>query len=321
MDTKVEQSKQNLVKDLVERSSQFNFYQVVRLMQHLVAQNPDLLKFRSLANMAYPAADIEAIEQDKDAFTLDATFLSLTSASSPLPDFYIESMLRDVHYDSTVVQELLDIIHQRLYPLLFNTWKNRSALLQINEYHNDRTLNALYSFMGLADVDIRRKFSNAASLLKFICYFATEHKSIRALSSLLSQYYNVPVDVCSFQPALQKIPKAQHNHIGVKNNQLSETAYLGSECYSCSNNLLIQIGPLNAEQFPKFLAHSDNIKILEELLDLYVNEPFGFFIEVILDRSNFKPAQLSDGFTNQLGITSWLAPLETIENFAVHFWL
>ncbi|VEG90605.1 type VI secretion system baseplate subunit TssG [Legionella spiritensis] len=321
MDTTIEQSRQHLINELIEKSSQFNFYQVVRLIRHLIAQNKESLTFRSPANMAHPAADIEQIQFDQNTFKLDATFLSLTTASSPLPDFYTESILQDLQNDSTAVQELMDIIHQRLYQLLFESWTNHSFLLQINEYNNATAIDALYSFMGLADHDIRHSFASADSLLKFICYLSSSHKSIRALSSLLSKYFKTTFTVHSFQYATQDIPPEQHNFLGVKNNRLSETAYLGCEFSSCSNSLLIQIGPLTAKQFPQYLANTRNIKLLKEILSLYVNEPFGFFIEVILDKSNFEPASLCHGFTNQLGITSWLAPIETIENYTVHYWL
>ena len=327
METAVEQSELNILEKLLREPKSFNFYQAVRLIGHLLkyeAKNgiKGTLDIVPLLSLAFPEADIRNIQRNPDnRFTLTATFFSLYGTTSPLPTFYTEQLIQDDDLDSEEVKCLLDIFHNRLYHVLFRAWSKSRVFEQFAEYQDDTYTDALYGFIGLAIKDVREKIPNHQYLFRYASHWVSDNKSVWSLKRFLSDYFKVPFDVFSFFPAIQEIPQEQYCLIGESNHQLSETAYLGSQFKSNSNSLLISIGPLNAELFPSFLANTENINRLKLLLQLYIKEPFSYFIEVILDKGYFKPIRLACETTSILGVASWLSPQKDIDMFKVRYWL
>lgn len=328
MATEVEQPELNILDKLLTEPKSFNFYQAVRLISHLLAYETQkglkgTLDIIPLLSLAFPKTDIHEIQQNQEnnQFTLTATFFSLYGTTSPLPTFYTEHLIQDDDLDSDEMKCLLDILHKRLYKLLFNAWSKNRLFEQFAEQHNEIYNNALYGFIGLAVKEVREKIPDYNYLLRYASHWVSDTKSIWSLKGFLNDYFKVPINVYSFFRSMQDIPEEQYCLLGKENHCLSKTAYLGSQFKSNSNSLLISIGPLSAELFPSFLANTENINRLKLLLQLYVKEPFSYFIEVILDKGCFKPIRLAYETTSILGVVSWLSPQKEIELFKVRYWL
>ncbi|MCL9684917.1 type VI secretion system baseplate subunit TssG [Legionella maioricensis] len=327
MVTAAEQPELSILDKLLTQPKSFNFYQAIRLIGHLLKYEEKkglkgTLSIIPLLSLAFPDADIRDIKRDEDnRFTLTATFFSLYGTTSPLPTFYTEQLIQDDDFDSDEVKCLLDIFHKRLYSLLFNAWSKNRIFEQFAEYDDDLYKDALYGFIGLAVKEVREKIPNHRYLLRYATHWVSDTKSIWSLKKFLTDYFKVPFNVFSFFPAIQDIPQEQYCLLGEANHHLSETAYLGSQFKSNSNSLLISIGPLNADVFPSFLANTEHINRLKLLLQLYIKEPFSYFIEVILDKGSFKPIRLACEMTSTLGVASWLAPQKDIDMFKVRYWL
>lgn len=327
METKVEQSQPTILKKLLTEPKSFDFYQAVRLIGHLlkyeakrgVKGSLDIVPFLSLA---FPESDIRAIKRDaENHFTLIATFFSLYGTTSPLPTFYTEQLIQDDDFDSDEVKSLLDIFHKRLYTVLFKAWSKNRVFAQFAEYEDNKYVEALYGFIGLSLQEVRQKIPDHQHLLRYASHWVSDNKSIWSLRNFLTDYFKVPFQVFSFFRAIQDIPQEQYCLLGDANNHLSHTAYLGSQFKSNSSSLLISIGPLSADVFPSFLMNTEHINRLKLLLQLYIKEPFSYFIEVILDKGCFKPIRLACETTSLLGVASWLSPQEDIEMFKVRYWL
>lgn len=328
MATTVEQSELSILDKLLTEPKSFNFYQAIRLIGHLIKNearkgekgNLDIIPQLSLA---FPQSDISDIKVDNDNhYTVIATFFSLYGTTSPLPTFYTEQLIQDDDsFDSLEVKCLLDIFHKRLYKLLFNAWSKSRIYEQFAEYEDENCIEAFYGFIGLAVKDIRQNIPDYAYLLRYASHWVSNSKSVWSLKNFLTDYFKVPFNVYSLFRAIQNIPEEQYCLLGQANYQLSRTAYLGSQFKSCSNSLLISIGPLSGDIFPDFLANTEKINRLKLLLQLYIKEPFSYFIEVILDKGCFKPIQLGGGATSILGVASWLSPQKEIDMFKIHYWL
>ncbi|MCW8409364.1 type VI secretion system baseplate subunit TssG [Legionella sp. PATHC035] len=329
MAAEVEQSELNILEKLLTQPKSFNFYQAIRLLGHLIdyeAQHEGLngkLDIIPLLTLAFPETDIHEIRRHTDTnhFTLIATFFSLYGTTSPLPTFYTEQLIQDNDQDSDEVKCLLDIFHKRLYKILFEAWSKNRIFEQFAEHHDPIYREALFGFIGMAGKELRDKIPNYNYLLRYSSHWVADNKSIWSLKSLLNDYFKVPINISSFFRSIQDIPEEQYCLLGKANHHLSKTAYLGSQFKSTSNSLLISIGPLSADVFPKFLIHTEHINQLKLLLQLYVKEPFSYFIEVILDKGCFKPIRLAHETTSILGVVSWLSPQKDIEMFKVRYWL
>ena len=329
MATEVEQSELNILEKLLTQPKSFNFYQAIRLIGHLVSYETKhgglkgKLDIIPLLSLAFPETDIHEIQHysDSNQFILIATFFSLYGTTSPLPTFYTEQLIQDNDLDSDEVKCLLDIFHKRLYKMLYQAWSKNRIFEQFAEHHDAIYREALYGFIGLAGKELRQEIPQYNYLLRYSSHWVSDHKSIWSLKSLLNDYFKVPINVYSFFRSVQDIPEEQYCLLAKANHHLSQTAYLGSQFKSNSNSLLISIGPLGTDAFPTFLANTANINRLKLLLQLYVKEPFSYFIEVILDKGSFKPIRLAYETISILGVVSWLSPQKDIEMFKVRYWL
>ncbi|MCE3045905.1 MULTISPECIES: type VI secretion system baseplate subunit TssG [Legionella] len=325
MDTKIEQSSPEIVKKLLAQPKSFNFYQAIRLLNHEIEQErlqgiPASLDIVPWLSLAFPETDIEDIKKNQNKYILTATFLSLFGTTSPLPTFYTEQLIQDEFYEIGEVKYLLNIIHKRLYDLMYGVWSKNRIIEQFVEHHNREIEDALFGLIGLALTEVREKIPHYLRLLKYSGHWINTHRSLNGLRNFLTDFFKVPIEVKSFFLAMQSIPYDQRCHIGHSNHQLNRTAYLGSRIRASSNNVLIRIGPLNASVFPTFLIDSSNINLMQLLLKLYVREPFNYMMEVILDRGSLHGMQLSSSMY-PLGVASWLAPEKEIESFTVRYWL
>ncbi|MCW8416756.1 type VI secretion system baseplate subunit TssG [Fluoribacter dumoffii] len=328
MATEVKQPELNILEKLLTQPKAFNFFQAIRLIGHILNYEAKhgikgKLEIIPLLTLAFPETDIHEIQLHRDThqFTLIATFFSLYGTTSPLPTFYTEELIEDNDLDSKEMKSLLDIFHKRLYKILFRAWSKNRIFEEFAEQHDTIYKEALYGFIGLAGKEIREKIPNHNYLLRYSSHWISAHKSIWSLKNLLNDYFKVPINIYSFFRCIQEIPEEQYCLLGKANHHLSKTAYLGSQFKSNSNSLLISIGPLSADVFPKFLANAQNTIQLRLLLQLYVKEPFSYFIEVILDKGCFKPIRLASETTSILGVVSWLSPQKNIEMFKVRYWL
>ena len=111
---------------LAPRARRFSFFQLVRLLErgarpatrvgHEGPAAGEALRFRPDTSLAFPASDvtdlsvIEGAGTTRARFRLTTTFLGLYGATSPLPSFYGEDILR-ADEDNDRVRAFLDIFH------------------------------------------------------------------------------------------------------------------------------------------------------------------------------------------------------------------
>ncbi|MFW3145088.1 type VI secretion system baseplate subunit TssG [Legionella pneumophila] len=326
MDAMVKQSQSLIIDKLLSQYKNFDFYQAIRLINHIIAQakKADVdaqLEIVPWLSLSFPETDILNLEKVDNKFKLTATFLSLFGITSPLPTFYTEELLQhNKHHQVDEIKELLNIIHKRLYYFLYHAWSQNRLLEQFVEQKNETTQQALLGLIGLSLKNIREKIPNHRHLLKYASHWICGRRTLQGLSNFLTDYFNVPVRAQSLFLSIQPIPYEQRCRLGIENHQLASTAYLGSYIQAGRNNLLICIGPLDVSRFFHFLLGGANVEMLKLLLKLYMREPFNYMIEVILDKGFLSALKLSS-LAHPLGMVSWLSPTKEVESFKVKYWL
>ena len=309
----------DLSKELLAEGRTFSFFQAVRLLNHLGhpalpgdnTPDPDLIRIRPKLSLAYPPADIDRIEQlDTETgpcYRMTATFMGLYGASSPLPTFYTEDLLNEQSEDESVSRDFLDIIHNELYRLLYQGWLKYRQFLQVVEEKNEAYLDRLYCLLGLGHPDLRGDRAKAYRLLRYIGLFTQLPRSAAGLSTLLRDALNgVPVSIipCIFRKA--KIPVEQQLHMGVCGHALGLNSYLGDEIDDRMGKFRIQVGPLNQADFLRFTPGNPGYEDLVSLTELFITEPLGFEVELILAAGQAKTVCLGDRVQSVLGVTTWV---------------
>ena len=138
------QTRHPLATQLLQNGNHFSFYEAIRLLHGLHRDAPKIgrqgppelerVRIRPLLSMSFPASDIARVESQempdgKERFRLDVTFMGLYGASSPLPSFYTEDLIR-LENDESLLRGFLDLFHHRLFSLLFRTWEKYRHTVQ-----------------------------------------------------------------------------------------------------------------------------------------------------------------------------------------------
>ncbi len=317
--------------DLVTTGSAFNFFQAIRLLRRTAAEttNPktlqdDHIRVRPALNLAFPAADIESIQlqssQDRPRYLVTANFLGLYGTSSPLPTFYTEDLIDEAGQDESVSRDFLDVIHHRLYHLLFQGWLKYRLFFQVAEERNEDYLERLFCLMGLGTPALRESIPDARGLLRYIGLFTQFPRSGQGLCTLLRDALGeVPIDLTPCIRRMAKIPHSQRLRMGFTGNRLGLDTFVGEEIADRMGRFRVEIGPLTQAEFLRFTPGNSGYATLTTLTELYIVEPLEFEVELILAHGQAQTVCLGDRFRSVLGVTTWVFSEPTLGEVRTRF--
>jgi type VI secretion system protein ImpH len=307
-----------LLGELLSRGRGFSFFQAMRLLHLIVRaesgpadQANNTIRVRPKLSLSFPSADIDKIEFIENAphhvFRITANFLSLYGPPSPLPTFYTEDLLSEASEDESVSRDFLDILHHRMYMLLYQGWKKYRLFLQVAEEVEADGLERLFCLLGLGHAGQRRGNIDPYRLLRYIGLFTQFPRSAAGLETLLSDALrDVPLRVipCVFRRA--KIPENQRLRMGLSGTRLGIDTYVGDQIEDRMGQFRIQIGPLNQAEFLRFTPGQPGYQELTALTDLYLTDPLVLEMELILAAQQARTATLGDPVCSVLGVTTWV---------------
>jgi type VI secretion system protein ImpH len=307
-----------LLGELLSKGRSFSFFQALRLLHQIVraekgagGQEGSTIRVRPKLSLSFPSADIDAIEllegDPHPSFRITANFLSLYGPPSPLPTFYTEDLLAEAAEDESVSRDFLDILHHRLYMLLYQGWKKYRLFLQVAEEIEADGLERLFCLIGLGHAGQRCGRIDPYRLLRYVGLFTQFPRSAAGLAALLSDaLQEVPLRVipCVFRRA--RIPENQRLRMGLSGSRLGIDSYVGEEIEDRMGQFRIQIGPLDQADFLRFTPGQPGHAELTALTDLYLTDPLVVEIELILAAHQARTATLGDPICSVLGVTTWV---------------
>lgn len=109
---------------------EYNFYQLVELLQKLADINPESeewerdcrLVFSANPSLGFSPSDVVALEaRDDDRWVMLTNFFGLSGAQSPLPGFILEQLVTEE--PGGYKQPFLDFFNNRLINLVYRVWR------------------------------------------------------------------------------------------------------------------------------------------------------------------------------------------------------
>ncbi len=306
---------------LLKEGENYSFIQVIRLLRLFLNAPPagegtaaydhKQLHIRPHLSLGFPASDVESIEERIDddelnSFNIEATFLSLYGSSSPLPTFYTEELLDERSEEASASRDFLDIIHQRLYQLFFQSWLKYRQFQQISEEEDSSHIDRLFCLLGMGEPEFREKVDKPMDLLRYIGLFSQAPRSSVGLKTLLSDALHLPVDVLSCLERKAKIPADQRIQLGTNAVGLGSDSFLGEEIKDRMGKFRIKVGPLDEPDYRAFFPGSALYKKLVTLTDLFVVDPLEYDIEVTMAGQQAQTVCLGAAEWSGLGLDSWL---------------
>ena len=310
----------NLKVDLLKRGHEFSFFQVLRLLRLLgqeaerspktEAYAKEDVKIRPELSLAFPAADVAKIEEisgENPTFRVTVTFLGLYGSSSPLPIFYTEDLIDEMLEDRSATRDFIDIIHHRLYLLLFQCWTKYRQFLQVVEEKNPKDLEKLFCLLGLGEKELREDLPEAYSFLRYIGLFTQFPRSSAGLQAMVQDTLGgAPVEVLPCLKRRVKIPQEQRMLLGISGNSLGEDSFLGEEIDDRMGKIGLQIGPLRREQFHSLFPGNSKHQRLAFLTRLYLTDPLECDLKLILAEKEAETVCLGVPRWSRLGWDTWI---------------
>lgn len=303
---------------LVREGEAFSFFQAIRLLRLLGRQeNPeqsnrqlwDRIRIRPKLTLAFPETDLDSIEEvpEGDGFMVTANFYGLYGVSSPLPTFYTEDLLREELNEKKAAREFLDIVHQALYPVVFEAWSKPRQPLKVVEEGDTAYLERLFALLGLSDRKTRENLPLAYALLRYAGLFTQFPRSALGLQTLLSDALEgAPVAVTSCLFRRMTIPADQRVKLGDRAAALGQDAYLGQEIDDRMSTILIRIGPVSPDQFQRLLPQKLHHNWVRFLVRVYTVGNWRSATELVLKAGTVRPARLGLLPWGRLGLDTWL---------------
>jgi len=294
-----------VVEKLAPNARQYNFFQLVRLLEQYQRQDPNLrLRFRPAASLAFQPSEVTALEasaNDSEALTIETALIGLYGPSSPLPLYYTEDVLDDSP-EAEVLRDLLDIFNHRAHELLQAVWTKYRLPLRMHPDGSDPTTTQIAALARLGrhngypfrHVDARR-------LLPLTGMLSFNSGSARVIEQVLRYYFDLPqLRIVPNQLRSVPVPDDQTNAMG-QQGRLGVDMVLGSEVLDCSGCFLICLEQVPLETTRRFYPDAPDYLALRELVDFLSPVPLEFSLSFEINTDTIPQLRLGDEQT-QLGL-------------------
>ena len=309
------QARADLKRELVANSREYDFYQVVRLLQRLRGEEEGTgVRYRPLLGLERSESGIAGMREVADGYEIEPTFMALYGASSPLPVWYTGELLEDEWHDESASRDLLDMLHQQIYPLLYAAWrKYRFALNAIEaEGESDRYWGMLYALMGLHDPKLRARVPDAAGFLGQTGLFSRQVRSAAALEAMLrGTLGRRDVEIVECVPRQASIPTDQRLCIGKAGCTLGGDAVMGERVLDCCGRFQIRVGPIDAETFSLATHEGGLIERIRRICSKFLVQPLECEVVLVLDEGIVQAATVGGSDLNRMMGLSEFATLGT----------
>lgn len=311
---------------LADRARRFSFFQLVRLLERgprstarVGMSGPaaaESLRFRPEASLGFPASDVAALEplpatrMAPERTRITTTFLGLYGSTSPLPSFYSEDVLWD-DPEHARVRDFLDIFHHRLISLFYRCGCKYRYPVEFEHGRDDPITPRVFALLGLGSPTLVEAtgLPDSWRLLHFAGLFHHQPHSALDLEQVLGDYFDgLPVEVEECTGRWIPIRDEQRPALGVSNCRLGVDCSIGTRVFGRMTSFRVWIGPCDHERLLDFLPGQDDHRVLERLVELFVNEPMTF--DLGLRVRGLRRLQLSSGpherAAARLGWNTWL---------------
>ncbi len=319
-----------LVRIVRKRSSDFELYQLLHLIERIEHETPMLghqgpveqeaVRLRPRLALGFPPGDIESADWYENPLDttgqlqLTVTFLGLYGSNSPLPTHMTERLLREQE-DDIRVRDFLDVFHHRIYSLLFRVWKKYRYYVTFRSNGTDPISQVNRGLLGLGTRGLDEHLAvSPVRLFRYAGLLSQRPRSAAGLKGQLRDFFEgIPTDVEQCVGRWLTIQPNDRNQIGLGKCRLGRDFLLGERIFDRSGKFRVQLGPVGFDDYCRFLPGSRDVEQLAEVTRFYCQDPFDFDVELTLKGEEVPETPVgAHGILGRLAWTSWLksAPCE-----------
>lgn len=306
----------------------FDFFQAVRLLEKLFPERTPVGRFAHPASevarfgvhnsLAFPASQIQAMDcPESGPPRVTVNFMGLTGPEGVLPNSYTTLIIERLRASDRSLRDFLDIFNHRVISLFYRAWRKYRVDVACERGERDRFSRHLLSLLGLGTEGLQdRQAVSDDSLVYYSGLLAQRPRSAQALTQILIDYFDVPVEIEQFSGGWYRLETETQCCFseGASDSEcLGFGAVVGDEVWNQQSKLRIILGPLSLEKYLEFLPDGACWEPLRSWVKFFSNGELDFEVKLILEREQVPACELGTDKASapQLGWVSWLksAPL------------
>jgi len=318
---------------LLDNPTAYSFFQAIRLLRlhtgnctgkDLEAFYRDHLRARPQLSLGFPATDLTNIDEDvrdgEEHYRLEATFLGLYGASSPLPTFYTEELLDEASNDKSVTRDFVDILNNDFYVQFFRAWCRSRLMVKAIDEKDDSWLERLDCLLGFGHAETRAAVPAECRQYRHIGLMTQYPRSALGLKTYLKdglELSNVRVEQCVLRKV--KIPVDQRFSLGVDINVLGEKSWIGEETEDRKGKCAVVVRDLDAIRYHDLLPGWEDGEILDNMVRGYLVEPYEYDLVLEMRPGEAHTAILGGEMWGGLGCDTWIFSGERLDHAEATF--
>ncbi len=309
-----------LMERLCRDPYRFDFFQAVRRLEcasdgrHNVGDSirpaHDPVRFCQEPRLRFAPSTLSRFEpaEGSSPAHMFVHFFGLLGPNGPMPlhlTEYVCGRLRS-RRDPTLAR-FLDIFHHRLISFFYLAWARAQKTVNFERGEDDRFSAFIGSLFGVGMHSLRgRDAVPDVAKLHYSGLLAGRGRSAAALRAVLSDYFQVPVNLEQFVGEWLEMPPGSRCRLGdpASPGSLGRDTLIGDRVWECQHKFRIKMGPLDLEQFRRMLPSGDGLAELAAWVRGYVGAVLAWEVQLVLKAEEIPELQL--GGPNRLGWSTWL---------------
>jgi type VI secretion system protein ImpH len=313
----------------------------------------EVARFVAHISHSFPPSQIVEIRPDRTGRlppVVGVAFFGLVGPSGALPRHYTDLLLRiqrdAKHTEKHALRDWFDLFTHRLLSLFVRAWEKYRFWVpyergELAQHPPDPFTHCLLSLGGLGMASLRNRIRviapegvvvepqkpsatdeqalarvEDAAILHYTGLLARRPRTAAGLAAVLSDYFQVPVEVRQFQGQWLRLEPEDKSHLGCESGhcRLGEDMVIGERIWDVEGHIRIRLGPLDYDEFIEFLPHRAVVReskaffLLSHLARLFIGPTLDFDVQLLLKAEAVPDCVLGDdsGPGCRLGWNTWL---------------
>jgi type VI secretion system protein ImpH len=298
----------------------FEFFQAVRLLSRMYPQrdlagrfnNPseEVVRFGAHPDASFPASEIQSLDRSQTPALMRVNIMGLTGPLGVLPLPYTSLVRERLREKDSSMRDFFDIFNHRIISLFCLAFEKYRFSIPYERGERDRFSLHVLALIGLGTPGLQDRQDVPDDTLLFYSGLLSLHaRSAVALRQMLIDYYNVPIEIEQFVGVWRPVETGSQCSFSDENNyseRLGFGAIVGDEIWDQQSRVRICLGPLTLQQYVDFLPGGEAHRRIRALTSFFAGGEYDMELQLILQRGEVPPCELSAGEGPQLGWTSWV---------------
>ncbi|WP_312951344.1 type VI secretion system baseplate subunit TssG [Superficieibacter sp.] len=311
---------ENFWREMMQTPWRYDLFQLLRRLdaqggeRYPLGRSP-LPKFEPLRigqkpSMSFASSTVASVSRREKSGLHEISIHSfgLFGPNGPLPVHITEYVRERIHHhQDDSLSAFADLFHHRLTLLFYRAWADAQPTVSLDRHDNKRFATYLASLIGMGQpgqmekgsLDEHARFTHAGHL--------TRHsRDPEGLEKILRNYFNVPVTLVTNVPQWMPLTVREQAQLGAgrRRPRLGESAFLGIAVRDVQHKFRIELGPLTAEDYQRFLPDGPWLTALRDWVRQYLGIEYEWDVRLILRAEAVQGATLCGG--GRLGYSTWL---------------